>query len=250
MSLLSYFVASRARRELLRLLWSAGARGSVSALARQAGLSFAATHRELELMRAAGLAASERVGRELVYFGEQDRSPHASLVQALLQAESGVPHEEEDDKVRSWLRAVGAPLTVADRSDRPALEEVVARGLQLAHRDPRVALVMPLVLWLNRNTLSPDRLRGAALRCDEQPALGLFLELTDVLADQRSFRSLAATLRDHRRVRARMFFDEPVNRYSAEVAKRNTPSVARKWGYLMTMPLDSFTATFAKHAGA
>jgi hypothetical protein len=31
-------------------------------------------------------------------------------------------------------------------------------------------------------------------------------------------------------------------------ARKNTPRVARRWGYLMNMGLDSFASAFAKHA--
>src|SRR3989304_2060937 len=80
--LLSYLVTSRTRRKLLRLLWGATVEGSVSELGRRAEVSFAAAHRELLAMRAAGLARAQRAGVALV-FSANRASPHAELVRRL-----------------------------------------------------------------------------------------------------------------------------------------------------------------------
>src|SRR3989304_2855140 len=82
--LLSYLVTSRTRRKLLRLLWGATVEGSVSELGRRAEVSFAAAHRELLAMRAAGLARAQRAGVALV-FSANRASPHAELVRRLAE---------------------------------------------------------------------------------------------------------------------------------------------------------------------
>jgi predicted transcriptional regulator len=81
--MLEYLVTSRVRRELLRCLWVDEESGSVSALARGSGVSFAAAHRELEAMKAAGLALVERRGAALEYRADR-RHPQARVLIALL----------------------------------------------------------------------------------------------------------------------------------------------------------------------
>ncbi len=85
-AMLRYLITSHVRRELLVLLWGERATGSVSTLARQAGVSFSAAHRELEAMRAAGLAMSERTGNRVSYAAD-DAHPHRELLEQLLASE-------------------------------------------------------------------------------------------------------------------------------------------------------------------
>jgi hypothetical protein len=198
--LLSYLVTSRARRDLLHQLWVARAVGSVSDLARRAGVSFATAHKELESMRAEGLATSERAGRTLLYRANR-KHPQSALLRRLLNegAATGrtVPPAGAE-QVRGWLAAVGAPLLVAEAvPDRPpGLEEVVAQGLALSHDDATVARVLPVVLWTQRDRLDASRLVREATRVDERQTLGFFLELTGRLpgmTDSRPSRAACAT---------------------------------------------------------
>lgn len=252
--LLSYLVTSRARRRLLRLLWAEGAAGSVSDLARTAGLSFASAHRELAAMRAEGLARAERTGAALVY-----RAHHAygqaGLVRRLLGDEaagSGLPPVTDSERVRGWLAAAGAPLLVSQRSRGrlPPLEEVLAEGLVLSHEDATVARVLPQVLWRQRGRLEHGRLVRAATQRNERQALGFFLELTGLLGGDRRMASLSERLRDRRRTRPRPFFARAQGRMALALARKRTPALARRWGYLMNMDLDSFASAFGKHGEA
>ena len=252
--LLSYLVTSRARRHLLRLLWADGAEGSVSDLARRARVSFAAAHRELEAMRAEGLALSERVGAALVYRANPGYR-EASLVRRLLEeglAESAPLPTPEGERVRGWLAAAGAPLLVSQpaRDPGPRLEEVLAEGLALSHRDATVARVLPLVLWRHRDLFDHGRLVRAATRRNERQSLGFFLELTGRLGGDLRLASLSEGLRDRRRSRARPFFAGRQGRMALALARKKTPPLARQWGYLMNMGMDSFASAFAKHRGA
>jgi hypothetical protein len=250
--LLSYLVTSRARRELLVLLWRAGAEGSVSALARRAGVSFAAAHRELVAMRSAGLARSKRQGAAAVY-SANPASAHAALLHELAREAAVLPQPAADtDELRTWLSAAGAPLLVARpaKGPGPSLEEVLAEGVALAHRDAGVARVLPLVLWRHRDTLDYDELvRQATLRNEDQ-ALGFFLELTGKLGNERKLLARARSLRDGRRTRTRPFFARPLGRRELALARARTPALARRWGFVMNMDLESFASTFAKHRGA
>lgn len=248
--LLSYLVVSRARRQLLQLLWVEGAFGSVSDLARRAEVSFAAAHRELETMRASGLATSERAGAALVYRANRGH-PESELVLRLLGVggtKKVLPLTGEADKVRGWLGAAGAPL-LASRpvESRPPLEEALADGLALAHRDAAVARVLPVVLWTHRDKLDHGRLVRAATRRNERQALGFFLELTGLLGKDPRWASLAESLRDRRLRRARPFFVGTEGRLAVALARRKTQPLARRWGFLMNMELDRFASVFANH---
>lgn len=252
--LLSYLVASRARRALLRLLWGAGAEGSVSALARRAGVSFAAAHGELLAMRAAGLARSRRAGGALVYSANAG-SADAALVRHLLEeaaTSAQSPPAPDAEKVRRWLGALGAPL-LASRPARgpvPAVEEVLAEGVATSHQDAAVARVLPLVLWRHRNRLDHEELvRQASLR-NESQALGFFLELAGTFGDDPGLKARARRLRDRRRTRAHPFFARARGRRELALARARTPALARRWGYLMNMDLASFVSPFGKHRDA
>lgn len=251
--LLSYLVTGRARRELLRLLWGAGAEGSVSALARRAGVSFAAAHRELLAMRTAGLARTKREGVALVYSANPG-SPHATLLRKLVEEDHAGPRPSAPDteKVRTWLSAAGAPLLVSRPATgpMPSLEQVLAEAVALSHRDAAVARVLPLVLWRHRNRVDHEELvRQASLR-NEGQALGFFLELTGRLGSDARLKARARPLRDRRRTRARPFFTRALGRRELALARARTPALARRWGYLLNMGLDSFVSAFGKHREA
>ena len=246
-----YLVTSRARRDLLRLLWLDRAVGSVSDLARRARLSFAAAHRELAAMRAEGLASSERAGRTLVYRANRGHTQSA-LVRRLLNdgtAAARTAPPASTERVRGWLAAAGAPLLVSRRvaGRVPSLERVLAQALALSHDDATVARVLPLVFWAQRNRLDYDRLVCEATRLDERQTLGFFLELTGRLARDHRFASVLNQLRDRRRSRVRLFFAGPHGRMALAAARRKTPRLARRWGYLMNMGVESFASAFAKH---
>lgn len=250
----AYLVTSRTRRRLLRELWGGGAEGSVSALARRAGASFAATHRELEAMHAAGLARSKRAGAALVYSANRN-SPHAGLVHRLLEA--GEAEREslpgpDPETVRGRLSALGAPLLVSRpaRGPLPSVEQVVAEGLALSHHDATVARVLPVVLWRLRGRLDHQKLRHEASRRNECQSLGFFLELTGSLGSDPRLTALARRLRDRRRTKARPFFARAQGRRALALARERTPEVARRWGYVMNMDLASFASAFEKHGRA
>ena len=239
------------RRQLFRLVWGQDATGSVSELARLAGVTFSAAHRELYAMREAGLAWVERAGAELVYRANHDH-PRATLLRQLATAPEdceGQADANHDERVRSWLASVGGPLGVPKVGGPvPKLEEGFAEALSLSHRDPTVARVLPLALWRQRRHLDLDGLRREATRRNEDQALGYFLELAGRLGNEPRLVEAATELRDRRRRKARMFFAGPHGPRSLAATRRNTPREARRWGFLMNMGLDSFRSTFAKFA--
>jgi hypothetical protein len=249
--MLDYLVPGRARRELFRLLWGQQASGSVSDLSRRAKVTFSAAHRELEAMRAAGLARAERTSTELVYRAEGDH-PQARLLRELAKAPVQVTtagRTDRADEVRGWLAAAGAPLgSRRSKTPAPELEEVLAEALVLSHRDATVARVLPLVLWRQRGRLDLERLVREASNRDERSALGYFLELAGTLGDDDTLVQAARRLHDRRRTKVRPFFAGPFGPHTAAAARRNTPKAALRWGYVMNMGLDSFSSMFDKFA--
>ena len=249
--MLDYLLTSRARRQLLRLVWGEGASGSVSELSRLAKVAFSAAHRELDAMREAGLARVERSGAGLVYSAETNH-PQAELLRQLArssEARVSPTGTESDEQVEAWLASAGAPLgSPGVLGSVPPLEEVAAAALSFAHRSPTVARVLPLVLWRRLDELDLDRLRREATRRNEAQALGCFLELAGRLGNEPRLVEAARPLRDRRRRKLRLFFSGPHGPRALAAARRNTPKEARRWGYLMNMGLDSFQATFDKFA--
>jgi hypothetical protein len=157
-------------------------------------------------MYQAGLACVERAGAELVYRANCGH-PNADLLRQLATSpdeSGGAAAPAHDQPLRAWLAAAGAPLgAAAAEGPQPPLEEVLASALSLAHRDPSVALVLPLVLWRQRERLDPERLRREATRRNEGPALGCFLELAGRLGNEPGLLAASSRLRDKRRRKAR-----------------------------------------------
>ena len=143
---------------------------------------------------------------------------------------------------------MGAPLLGSRPPEEPTprLEEVLAEGLVLAHRDPTVARVLPVALWRQRDRWNHDQLVQAATRRNERQALGFFLELTGRLGGDSRWASLSDSLRDRRRSREQPFFAGRKGHTALSLARKRTPPLALRWGYLMNMRLDRFASAFAK----
>jgi DNA-binding transcriptional ArsR family regulator len=242
-----YLVTSRARRQLLRRLWVDGASGSVSALARAAGVSFATAHRELDAMKAAGLALAKREGVATVYRANVAHR-QAEVLRSLLAGSPDTRTTPQDQRMRGQLTALGAPLGgPAPKGRQLAAEDVLADGLVLAHQSPTVARVLPVAFWRQRDTLDYERLEQAATERDERHALGFYLELTGTLGRDPRLVRRAGRLRDHRRTALQPFFSVGRGAFGMQLAREKSPSVARRWGFLMNMELDSFASAFRKH---
>ncbi len=242
-----YLVTSRARRQLLRRLWADRVSGSVSALARASGVSFAAAHRELEAMKAAGLTVAERDGAATVYRANRAH-PQADVLTALLTAAPAAHGASEEQRLRGRLAALGAPLGGPAQATRHLPpEEVLADGLVLAHHSPTVARVLPVAFWRQRDKLDYERLVRAATLRDERQALGFYLELTGQLGGDRRLVRRASRLRDRRRTALRPFFSGGRGSFARAAARERSPALARRWGFLMNMELESFATAFRKH---
>lgn len=220
--MLEYLVTSRTRRELLRRLWLHGDRGSVSALARASGVSFAAAHRELEAMKAAGLACVERHGLEAVYRAE-NRHPEAAVLRSLLSPRDG---SRELPAEGPW----GA-----------SAEDALADSVVRSRGDVGIALALPFALWRQREQLDYAGLVQAATRRNERQALGLFLQLAGQLGGDRRLMLRASTLRDGRRTVVRPYFSPAVG----ATGVRPLP-LALRWGFVLNVELSRFAAAFKR----
>jgi hypothetical protein len=246
--MLEYLVPGKSRRRLLELLWRDGESGSVSQLARLAGLSFSGAHRELQAMGRAGLAVRDASGGAPV-FRANTAHPEAELLKQLLSPPTLDTRADEkaDAEVRGWLVDLGALLD-APRRKAPSPERALAAGARLSHRDPSVARVLPALIWKHRHRLDRERLVAEARRFGERQALGLFLEIAAELGRDPTLAGWADSFRD-RRVRAvKDFFETSGSPYARQLAERHTPPVARRWHYRLNMGLDAFESSFRRHA--
>ena len=107
--------------------------------------------------------------------------------------------------------------------------------------------VLPVAFWRQRDKLDYERLERAATLRDERQALGFYLELTAQLGCDRRLARAAAGLRDRRRTALRPFFSGGRGSFAQAAARQKTPALARRWGFLMNMDLESFATAFRKH---
>jgi hypothetical protein len=150
--------------------------------------------------------------------------------------------------LRTSLQVLGAPLVldVVPNERFPQvqnLEEVLVRASLLARKDPSVARTLPLAIFRNFDSLNHDFLKYWATRLDAKQELGMFLELSAVLAKSLKLKKLSRRFKDARVKEVKDFFEisSPLLR---KVAERNTPAVARRWKFSLNMSMDSFRSTF------
>lgn len=197
-------------------------------------------------MKAAGLTVAERDGVATVYRANLAH-PQADVLTALLTATPPAHVDSEEQKLRGQLATLGAPLAGPAQKSRRLPEDVLADGLVLAHHRPTVARVLPVAFWRQRDKLDYERLERAATLRDERQALGFYLELTGQLGGDRRLVRRASGLRDRRRRALRPFFSGGRGPLARAAAQEKSPALARRWGFLMNMELESFATTFRKH---
>jgi hypothetical protein len=234
----------------LEVLWRDEESGSVSELARLAGLSFSGAHRELQAMLRADLVRQTSQGGTPVYRANSAHSG-ARLLRELVTMPTSEPAADDgsDAEVRGWLVDLGALLD-APRRPAPSPERALAAGARLSHRDPSVARILPALVWKLRDRLDPDRLVIEARRQAEKQALGLFVDLAAELGGDPSLLRLAERLRDRRIRSTKDFFHRSRSPYARRLAELNTPDAARRWHYRLNMGMDSFEASFRRHVRA
>jgi hypothetical protein len=201
----------------------------VSALARATGVSFAAAHRELEAMKAAGLAVVERQGIATVYRADAFH-PQASLLRSLLARED--VEKEQPSELLALLQ------------DESRSEDAFADALVLAHRKPELARDLPVALWDLRDSLDYARLRRAATRRDERHGLGLFLDLASYLGAGRRPSRFSGGLRDGRKTAIRDFFVRGKASVQRTRDEQRLAVIGRRWGFVLNADLGAFVERF------
>jgi hypothetical protein len=161
-----------------------------------------------------------------------------------------IPRDRENARpeVVEALVSHGAPLWGRGDPTRLSLEEAVAGGLALARRHPVLLHVLPAVLHGCSGRMSLPALRSC-VGPGGLPALGMLLDLTAEVTGSTRLRRWAREIRRACEPRdpPELFFEGARRgaRY-LEVARRRTPEVARRWGFLMATPLDDFAAAARK----
>jgi hypothetical protein len=103
-----------------------------------------------------------------------------------------------------------------------------------------------MVLARHRAELDWAALREDARRRKLKAELGYLVELSAEALGDPSLRAHSESLQDRRR-RALRFFPEVKSRYEEELARRRSPELARRWGFLTNMSMESFKGLLEKH---
>jgi len=146
------------------------------------------------------------------------------------------------------LAAYGAPLWSNGCAPSMTLECAIARGLEEARVHPSLLRVLPIVLWENRSELCFEKL-CASVRSECLPRLGMLLDLAAALTSSDVFSGWAEEL--FKRVSKKdppvlFFANGSTGRMYRELAEVRTPDVVRKWGFLMTTPIQDFQDAMEK----
>ena len=241
----------KARRAVLESLFSqAGNRQTMSELARRAKLTPRSVAVEVQKLEKAGLVHVEPIGSAHVVRPVATH-PAMKALAALLKALQK-PHPMHPRRavsaaaVRESLTAYGAPLPEEPTASL-RLPEALLQGLELARHDATLLRTLPVVVALHARDLDWDELRDRARRMRLTPELGMLLDLTAEVAGEPALHEHASSFWDGRRRRQR-YFPELKSEYEMELARRRTPPVVARWGFLMNMTEGAFRETLSKHA--
>ena len=256
--MLDYLVKSALRRKILKTLWTNQREGNIHELAQLVGVPYSHMYNELKEMYMAGLAHRHRSGNSLIYSANQHYS-HAQLLRQLLTLDSlekpGEPKEHsvqhpEAQNILSHLQYFETPLTGEfSLSTSLTIEETIVKSLELARWYPPIARVLPVVIHRNRKKIDLNLLVMLANKNSQKKALGFFLELTAILSGDHNLKSIAKKCRDRRYKRHEYFFyRQGKNKYFQRLTQKKTPTVAKKWHFLMNIELETFKSVYRKFA--
>ncbi len=236
---------SKSRDAVLSALCLDRTVGSVSALARQAGLTPRAVAREVANLEEQGLVVREAHGAEDRVRANPEHPAFLPLVR-LLDADRHLKPDRLSARAATTLAAHGAPLLVSRRRRSMPLESALLDGLVAARRDATLLRSLPVVIANAADRVDWPLLLAEAHRRRLRPELGMLVDLTAHLLGRPDLSERARPLRDRRRKRLRYFL-EPGSSYEHELASRRTPEVVRRWGFLMNLGEDAFRSTLEKH---
>lgn len=143
---------------------------------------------------------------------------------------------------------LGAPLVLpaAPRRGRLGPEEALAHGLALAHRDPILARVLPILIYRLANRLDWHLVRYWVERLGEERSLSFWLDLTAEVGACPELRDLIWLTPEAGREVTDFFETTPKGVFACQLAEQNTPPIARRWCYRMNMGMDAFETAFLK----
>ena len=192
-----------------------------------------------------------------LHSGDFTKGPALSPLRAFtkkphqIREQQDLPYTElvGEDLKRAWLAHYGAPLygeSMLSGRAAPDLEKLVVDALALGRRDPSLTRALPVLLWRRRGDLDMAKLSRLARGKGRERTLGFFLDLAGRLSGDRRLRSAAVALRPSSPRRPTNFFTNHQGQLARALADKNTPPVARSWGYRMNMGMDAFESMFAK----
>ena len=204
---------------------------------------------QLRRLEHGGVLVSHVKGRMRFYTFAPSFGLRDDLVSMLRHGE--VLAQERDVLVRNALFTLGAP-TFGEEVLVKDVERALVDGVELAHRDGTVASVLPVCFFKQRERVRVEKLVREAEARGEVRALGMFLELTAQLSGDARFTTWAERLRtkQKRRLLDYFFVGDRRSEFARAATKKNTPEVAKKWGFFANMGFDAFESMFRKHAHA
>jgi DNA-binding transcriptional ArsR family regulator len=240
---------SRTRSAVLDLLFHQGLTATVSELARRSGLTPRSVAMEVRNLLRVGLVTVEAVGgADLVR--PDLRHPAAPHIQGLLHIPAlPATQEARDQQVRESLAALGAPLAGQRPQEHLGLEDTLLAGLEAARSDGTLLRVLPVVLSKNLGRIDWRVVKEGARSRKLKAELGLLVDLTADLLDKPELRQRVADLHDRRR-RVPRFYPAVRSDFERRLAKERSPAVARRWGFLMNMSVESFRSSLERHRGS
>lgn len=223
---------------LFDLLFTRMGQGNLLRLSRESKVPYATTHDLMNRLLKAGSVEETRRGRSREF-----RATEKGL--------------------RSWretFRSVPVPFhetksLVADQLHSPPdlppsrdLEQALVALMVESRKDPSLSRALPVVLAKEMERLDVDRLKNRALESDAGAMVGFYLELTALLSSSSRLKKMSRSFRDRRRRTVRVFFESSrrEDKWESRLLERRTPELARRWGWLMNMPLESFRTHFEK----
>lgn len=159
------------------------------------------------------------------------------------------PCMERGQDPRPTLVAYGAPLAGYPAARDMSLEAAVVSALGRLEDDSTLTLVLPVVLAKNARHLDLTALTAEAKAAGLLARLGMLLDVTAEVTPLHSVREVACQLFAFRNPEP-VFLPAPRSRFGEQLARLRTPSMVRRWGFLMNVSEDSLRTFARKHLGS
>lgn len=246
--MLDYLVTSRTRRTLLKLLWCDGENGTAAGLAEKANVAFAGAYRELKAMANSKLAKVEWSNGRKEYSANLTH-PLAQLLLDLLkeQGPKQMNNSAATLRLKENLAYLGMPVNVRKVPPKKGtkIESLVVNAATLAKDDASVARALPVLLHKLKDNLDYEALKYESSKRGNKHRVGFFLDMEGTLSKDKGMSDTAQKFFDRRYKSGTLFFGHQ-SKYAKELAVERTPELAKKWGWLMNMSMDTFESHYRK----